>query len=96
MMARYIWRADITWQVIRLNRDGTEVIAEVVETEEQAKERAAKLDKRVRAGRRALVPKTKPPSARALTRNSDPNGKAASLTAVQAGCPSELWGGNRR
>jgi hypothetical protein len=45
---RYIARAEITWQVVRLNPDGTETVVEVAESEQEAKRSAAKLDKEAR------------------------------------------------
>jgi hypothetical protein len=47
-MERYVARAQITWEVVRLNPDGTESVIEVAATEEKAKASAAKLDKEAR------------------------------------------------
>jgi hypothetical protein len=47
---RYIWRAEIIWKVVRLDPDGTEQDFEIVDSEEKAKARAAKMDKKAREG----------------------------------------------
>jgi hypothetical protein len=49
--ARYIARASISWEVVRLNEDGSETIYSLEKTENKAKTRAAKLDARARRGR---------------------------------------------
>jgi len=48
--ARYIWRARINWEVVRLDPDGTERVYAIAKTEEEAKVEAAKMDKKAREG----------------------------------------------
>ena len=51
--ARYTWRpvVELHWVVVRLNEDGSESFYSRYETEEEAKQMAALMDKAAREGR---------------------------------------------
>jgi hypothetical protein len=51
--ARYTWRpvVELHWVVVRLNQDGSESFYNRYDSEEEAKEMAAMMDKAVQEGR---------------------------------------------